>query len=57
MTDSYSFKEGESAVENPDLIPSAELAYLGDSVIEVLVRERLVLTPSPQASSSVLSLL
>ena len=51
MTASYSFKEGESAVENPDLIPSAELAYLGDSVIEVLVRERLVLTPSPQASS------
>ena len=42
MTASYSFKEGESAVENPDLIPSAELAYLGDSVIEVLVRERLV---------------
>ena len=38
-------------MENPDLIPSAELAYLGDSVIEVLVRERLVLTPSPQASS------
>ena len=36
-------------MENPDLIPSAELAYLGDSVIEVLVRERLVLTPSPQA--------
>ena len=51
MTASYSFKEGESAVDNPDLIPSAELAYLGDSVIEVLVRERLVLTPSPQASS------
>ena len=44
MTASYSFKEGESAVENPDLIPSAELAYLGDSVIEVLA-------PSPQASS------
>ena len=38
-------------MENPDLIPSAELAYLGDSVIEILVRERLVLTPSPQASS------
>ena len=42
-------------MENPDLIPSAELAYLGDSVIEVLVRERLVLTPSRRHLQSVLS--
>lgn len=34
-----------------DLIPSAELAYLGDCVVELLVREYLALHPSSQVSS------